>query len=149
MRSQINWVRREFHQLSTDELYSLMSFRQRHLLRQNSLQQVDADGRDPLAWHLFALAADQGLIAYGRICLPDSPSEALLIDRLLCEPGLPLEGSLVAEVLAFTDDCFDLPVECEVTDEQMTWWHPYGFDIVVDRPANRHGMIRMQRTSTP
>ncbi|WP_426416268.1 hypothetical protein [Aestuariirhabdus sp. LZHN29] len=141
----IKWLRREFHQLSADELYQLMVFRQKQLLRIESFRQVDADGLDPLAWHLMAFDPEQGMVAYARICLPFGTDPELRVDRLLCEPMPGLEAALVAQVLDTIDHCFKMTVECEVTDAQLEVLKARGFEMVVDRPASRSGMVSMRR----
>ncbi|RRJ83875.1 hypothetical protein [Aestuariirhabdus litorea] len=145
MSLEIGWLQREFHQLSADELYQLMRFRQHQLSGLGLLQEVDADGRDPLAWHLMGFAHERGLVACARFCLPGEEGALIRVDRLLCEPLPGLEEQLFLQVMERVERIFKLPLECEVTDAQIPLLKKRGFDIVVDRPAARSGMVCLHR----
>ena len=56
-----------FYQLSLDELYGIMTLRQEVFIVEQNCPFVDADGKDPLAWHLMMTDEDHQLIAYTRL----------------------------------------------------------------------------------
>ncbi len=63
-----------FHQLTPLELYDAMALRQEVFVVEQNCPYLDADGKDPEAWHLFGREAGGGrLIAYTRL-LPEGVS---------------------------------------------------------------------------
>lgn len=62
-----------FHQLTPRELYDAMALRQEVFVVEQNCPYLDADGKDPDAWHLFGRDAGGRLIAYTRL-LPEGVS---------------------------------------------------------------------------
>ena len=56
-----------FYELSLDELYEIIVFRQEIFIVEQNCPFVDADGKDPLAWHLMVRDNNSKLAAYTRI----------------------------------------------------------------------------------
>ncbi|RUL83905.1 GNAT family N-acetyltransferase [Tautonia sociabilis] len=62
----IEWSWRRFEALSAGELYELMGLRQRVFVLEQRCAYVDADGLDPVAWHLLGRRGGE-LIAAARV----------------------------------------------------------------------------------
>ena len=98
----LDW--REWPDLSTDELYGLLAFRQAIFVVEQASPYPDLDGRDKAARHLL-LRRDGALIGYLRLLPPDSdgdvPSPARLgrVAIAEAERGKGLARLIVGEAL--------------------------------------------------
>lgn len=56
-----------FDHLSVRQLYAIMALRQEVFVVEQNCPYLDADGKDPDAWHLMAHTPDGQLVAYTRL----------------------------------------------------------------------------------
>lgn len=62
-----------FAELSLVQLYEIMARRQEVFMIEQTCYYLDADGRDPAAWHLMGTNAEGKIIAYARLLPPGIP----------------------------------------------------------------------------
>lgn len=65
----MEWSLKKFHELTLDELYSILELRSNVFIVEQNCIYNDIDGKDQLAWHL-AGTEEGNLIAYTRILPP-------------------------------------------------------------------------------
>ncbi len=77
-----------FADLTVHELYAIMALRQEVFIVEQNCPYLDADGKDPDAWHLLARDAEGRLVAYTRL-LPQGVSypDYVSIGRVVSAPG--------------------------------------------------------------
>ncbi|HEU4748115.1 MAG TPA: GNAT family N-acetyltransferase [Gemmatimonadaceae bacterium] len=71
--AQISWQCSRFHDLRPDQLYEIVRLREGVFVVEQNCAYLDADGRDPDAWHLLGWLGENGaprLVAYARIFEP-------------------------------------------------------------------------------
>lgn len=66
----MNWVWKEFKDLTLQELYSIIQVRERVFIVEQKLSYVDCDNYDQKAWHLMGFQ-DGHLVAYLRAFAPE------------------------------------------------------------------------------
>lgn len=66
----INWIWKEFKELTLQELYSIIQVRERVFIVEQELSYVDCDNYDQKAWHLMGIQ-DGHLVAYLRAFPPE------------------------------------------------------------------------------
>src|SRR6187431_2327383 len=67
--SRMEWSLKKFHELTIDELYTILQLRSKVFIVEQHCIYNDVDGKDQLAWHLMG-TEDGHLIAYTRILPP-------------------------------------------------------------------------------
>lgn len=77
-----------FDQLHVSELYAILALRQEVFVVEQTCPYLDADGKDPVAWHLLARNAAGELAAYTRL-LPMGASypDYVSIGRVVSAPA--------------------------------------------------------------
>jgi ElaA protein len=77
---------RPWDRLTLAELYALLQFRQEVFVVEQTCPYLDADGKDPLAWHLWLANPECQMLAYCRllppgVSYPDHASIGRVISR--------------------------------------------------------------------
>lgn len=95
---------RSWDQLSVEELYALLQFRQEVFVVEQACPYLDADGKDPRAWHLWLADRNGFMLAYCRLLPPGvSYPEHASIGRVIsrhAHRGLGLGRDLMNQALA-------------------------------------------------
>ena len=71
--ARISWQWSPFHELRPEHLYEIVRLREGVFVVEQNCAYLDADGRDPAAWHLLGWLEENGtpkLVAYARIFEP-------------------------------------------------------------------------------
>lgn len=71
--AQISWQWSRFSELRPEHLYEIVRLRESVFVVEQNCAYLDADGRDPAAWHLLGWISGNGadkLVAYARIFEP-------------------------------------------------------------------------------
>jgi ElaA protein len=117
-----------FDQLSTDELYELLRFRQNIFVVEQASPYPDLDGHDQGAWHLL-LRIDGALTGYLRL-IPAPPS--VRIGRVAVAGsvrGRGLGHRLMEEALLFYRAQYPgLPVMLTAQTHLVPFYRSYGFE---------------------
>jgi ElaA protein len=108
--SGIRWQWAAFDDLSGRDLYELMALRQRvFVVEQNCIFQ-DADGRDPVAWHLLGWVNGESgrrLIGYARVFEAGARYAEMSIGRIVSAPeerGTGVGRAIVREAMRRCDE---------------------------------------------
>ena len=71
--AQVAWQWSRFHDLRPEDLYEIVRLRESVFIVEQNCAYLDADGRDPAAWHLLGWVQGDGarrLVAYARVFEP-------------------------------------------------------------------------------
>jgi ElaA protein len=82
----MDWKCRDFKQLTTRELYSILRIRGNILVVEHAHIHLDLDGKDECARHVYALEPENGayeVVAYARLFPGDDRDPMVTIDRFL------------------------------------------------------------------
>jgi ElaA protein len=91
----ITWTLRTFAELSTEELYTLLTLRQEIFVVEQNCPYLDCDNHDQNSLHLLGwLMADatKELVAYLRIIPPNSLNGGPHIGRVVCHKKIRQQG---------------------------------------------------------
>ena len=108
-RGGIRWQWSRFDELSTADLYAVVRLREAVFVVEQNCAYPDADGRDPLAWHLLGwseLGRERSLVAYARIFEAGVRYTQASIGRIVTAPevrGTGLGRVLIEEGLRRLD----------------------------------------------
>jgi ElaA protein len=100
-----DWQWSRFSELRPEDLYAVVRLRETVFVVEQQCPYIDADGRDPQAWHLLGWSDGQGgrsLVAYARIFEPGVRYDEGSIGRVVTAPevrGTGLGKILMAEAL--------------------------------------------------
>jgi len=83
MAPTIEWHWQFFTELTRDDLYPILVLRQEVFVVEQNCPYADADGLDPLAWHLRGMDDTGSLAAYARVLPPGTRYAEPAIGRLL------------------------------------------------------------------
>jgi ElaA protein len=82
----LDWFDRAFTELTTRELYSILSIREAIFVVEQQCRYLEADGLDPVARHLWAAEGDS-VLAYLRILPAGDKFAEVGIGRVLVAPS--------------------------------------------------------------
>jgi ElaA protein len=108
--SDIFWQWSRFSELTPEDLYAVVRLREAVFIVEQQCAYPDADGRDPLAWHLLGWSDQpngRSLIAYTRIFEPGLRYAEGSIGRVVTAPevrGTGVGRMLMAEALRRLDN---------------------------------------------
>lgn len=127
----MEWKCLHFNDLSLVELYGLMKLRQEVFVVEQDCPYVDADGKDPDGWHLFA-SVGPNIVACTRI-LPKEISydDAVSIGRVVT--GASVRGKQIGKLLMQksiekTKELFpDQPVRISAQSYLKQFYESFGF----------------------
>jgi ElaA protein len=108
-RPGLYWQWSRFSELRPDDLYAVVRLREAVFVVEQQCPYNDADGRDPVAWHLLGWADTEGgksLVAYARIFEPGLRYTEGSIGRVVTAPevrGTGLGKALMAEAMRRLD----------------------------------------------
>ena len=88
----ITWSFKKFNDLGTDELYDILSLRNKVFVVEQSCVYLDTDGIDKESWHLCGWDND-GLVAYARIIPPGMVYPEASIGRVVSDPDHRSKGA--------------------------------------------------------
>ncbi|MBA3538905.1 MAG: GNAT family N-acetyltransferase [Deltaproteobacteria bacterium] len=144
----MTWQHKPWSELHRDELYAILALRQRVFVVEHQRPCLDADGADPLAWHLSL--GDRALHAYLRWFAPGIRCAEANFGRVVTAGevrGTGLGRALVAEGLARIH-AHHGPVAIRITAQQYLerFYAQYAFvrasDIVVIDGIDHVEMLR-------
>ena len=88
----MEWRWRRFPDLSLDELYAVLSLRQRVFVVEQRCAYLDSDGLDQNGWHLLGVENRDWLVAYLRVLPPGARFDHPSIGRVIVLPELRGRG---------------------------------------------------------
>lgn len=88
----LTWVFKKFEELSSAELYAIMQLRNEVFVVEQNCVYQDADGKDPMCWHLAGWDGTN-LVAYTRIISPGIAFKEASIGRVVTSPRYRRTGA--------------------------------------------------------
>lgn len=87
----INWQIKTFDELSTAELYAILTLRQEVFIVEQNCAYLDTDGKDKKALHLTGFVG-KDIAAYCRLLPAGVSYEEVSIGRVITSPAYRMEG---------------------------------------------------------
>lgn len=146
---QIEWQWSRFEDLSAAELYAIVRLREAVFVVEQQCAYPDADGRDPMAWHLLGWYERDGkrdLVAYARVFEPGVRYTEGSIGRIVTAPSVRGTGvgrALMAEGLRRTEMLMpDQRIKIAAQQRLVDFYIGFGF-TVVSAPYDEDGIIHV------
>ncbi len=89
---ELNWEYKNFPELDSDELYSILKLRSEVFVVEQNCVYLDTDDKDQDSWHLCGWN-DKDLVAYARILPPGLAFAEASIGRVVTNPKYRKSGS--------------------------------------------------------
>ena len=125
----MTWSHKHWSELTRDEIYMILTLRQRVFVVEHRRPCLDTDGADSLAWHLWH--GDEGVDAYLRWFAPGVRCIEASIGRLVTAAGVRGTGlgrTLLVEGLErINARCGDVPVRITAQQYLERFYTEYGF----------------------
>lgn len=131
----IEWQWSRFAELRPADLYAAVRLRETVFIVEQNCPYLDADGRDPDAWHLLGWArvadSERTLIAYARVFEPGLRYPEGSVGRVVTAPQVRRTGvgrALMAEALKRLDALAPgQPVKLSAQHYLVTFYSGFGF----------------------
>ncbi len=144
-----SWQFSRFRDLTVDDLYAIVRLREAVFIIEQNCPYPDADGRDPLAWHLLGWRdGNDGkeLIAYARIFEPGIRYHQASVGRIVTAPqvrGTGIGRQLMVEALRRTAQLApDQPIKIAAQRRLENFYIGYGFRTISD-PYEEDGIMHV------
>lgn len=92
----MNIILKQFHELTTDELYEILKLRVEVFVVEQNCPYEEVDGKDKEAYHLFIKEADE-IVAYLRILPAGVSHEYTALGRIIAKKRRSGLGSLLVK----------------------------------------------------
>lgn len=79
---KLRWECKPFHELTADQMYTILCVRQEVFVLEQECLYLDADGKDRKSFHLMGFTGDE-LVAYARIVEPGVSYKEVSMGRIL------------------------------------------------------------------
>lgn len=147
--TRLSWQFSRFRDLSIDDLYAIVRLREAVFIVEQNCPYPDADGRDPLAWHLLGWrdATDgKSLAAYARVFEPGIRYREPSIGRVVTDLPVRRTGlgrRLMEEALKRTEQLAPgRPIRIAAQRRLETFYLGHGFKTISD-PYEEDGIIHV------
>jgi ElaA protein len=124
---------KEFHQLSTNELYSILKIRQEVFIIEQNCNYLDCDGLDLKAIHM-SLKIGGELMAYLRMIKPNVLSENIVLGRILVsinERDKNIGKEMMLQAINFLEEQYpNLSIEMSAQSYLIDFYNQFGFNII-------------------
>ena len=147
--ADISWQWVQFKELRPDELYAAVQLRETVFVVEQECAYLDADGRDPTAWHLLGwlgTGKDKRLVAYARLFEPGVRYAEASIGRIVSAPevrGSGIGRALVAEGLRRMKALAPgQPIRIAAQRRLEKFYSEYGF-TTASEPYEEDGIIHV------
>jgi ElaA protein len=144
-----SWQLARFRDLSVDDLYAIVRLREGVFIIEQNCPYPDADGRDPLAWHLLGWRDGPGgktLAAYARIFEPGIRYHEASIGRIVTSPdvrGTGLGRQLMVEALRRTEALApNQPIKIAAQRRLEKFYEGFGF-TAISEPYVEDGIVHV------
>jgi len=144
-----SWELSRFRDLSVDDLYAIIRLREAVFIIEQNCPYPDADGRDPLAWHLLGWregSDGRELAAYARLFEPGIRYREASIGRIVTSPGARGTGlgrQLMVEALQRMGQLApNQPIKIAAQRRLEKFYTEYGFTTISD-PYEEDGIVHV------
>jgi len=80
---RLRWECKPFHELTADQMYTILCVRQEVFVLEQECLYLDADGKDRRSFHLMGFDDENELVAYARIVEPGVSYDEVSMGRIL------------------------------------------------------------------
>ena len=145
MLKEIRWTWKTFQDLTKEELYEILSFRQKIFSVEQESWYLDADGIDQGAFHLLGLFGNS-LAAYLRFVKPDIKYPESSLGRVLVHKDHRYKGlghCLVDEGIAKSKMLFPkTPIRISAQEHLEVFYNQHGFKKK-GKPYDEDGILHI------
>jgi ElaA protein len=143
------FILKPFNELTTKELYEILSLRQSVFIVEQNCPYMDCDGKDFFASHLMGYTGDGALVAYARIIDPGISYIEVSIGRVVT--AIPhrkfgLGKLLMAEALKTINNIYgNVPVKIGAQSYLLDFYESFGFETgeaYIEDGIPHHIMLR-------
>ncbi|MFN2636493.1 MAG: GNAT family N-acetyltransferase [Gemmatimonadaceae bacterium] len=145
----ISWQWSRFSELTPEDLYAVVRLREAVFIVEQKCPYPDADGRDPVAWHLLGWlkrSQSRTLAAYARVFEPGLRYEQGSIGRIVTDPHFRGGGfgrALMAEALDRLDSLAPgQTIKLAAQRRLEKFYAGYGFRTISE-PYEEDGIIHI------
>jgi ElaA protein len=138
-KTSASWQFSRFRDLSVDDLYAIVRLREAVFVVEQNCIYLDADGRDPLAWHLLGWrdgTDGRELAAYARLFEPGIRYQQASIGRIVTSlhaRGTGLGRQLMVEALQRMEQLApNQPIKIAAQRRLEEFYAGYGFRTISD-----------------
>jgi len=143
----LTWQWLKFQQLSLDQLYEILAFRQSIFVVEQNCPYQDADGLDRYAWHLMGRNDENKLIAYLRVIVPGHKFPEPSIGRVLTSGSTRNRGigkELMLEGIRWVEEHFpDQSIRISAQQRVAPFYQELGFRVVSE-PYDEDGIPHIE-----
>jgi ElaA protein len=139
-KTSASWQLARFRDLSLEDLYAIVRLREAVFIIEQNCPYPDADGRDPLAWHLMGWRDGPDgkyLAAYARIFEPGIRYHEASIGRIVTAPqvrGTGLGRQLMVEALRRASELApNQPIKIAAQARLEKFYTAFGFTTISER----------------
>ncbi|GAC1410069.1 MAG: GNAT family N-acetyltransferase [Gemmatimonadaceae bacterium] len=147
--NDISWQWSRFSDLAPNDLYAVVRLREAVFVVEQNCPYLDADGRDPSAWHLLGWrpgSKERVLAAYARVFEPGVRYEESSIGRVVTAPAVRGTGvgkALMAEALRRMESLAPgQPIKIAAQRRLEDFYLGFGFQTV-SPPYEEDGIIHI------
>ena len=144
-----SWQFSRFRDLTVDDLYAIVRLREAVFIIEQNCPYPDADGRDPLAWHLLGWRDGpdgKELVAYARIFEPGIRYQQASIGRIVTAPPVRKTGlgrQLMVEALERAEKLAPgQQIKIAAQRRLENFYKGYGFETV-SAPYEEDGIMHV------
>ena len=144
-----SWQFSRFRDLTVDDLYAIVRLREAVFIIEQNCPYPDADGRDPLAWHLLGWRDGpdgKELVAYARIFEPGIRYHEASIGRIVTAPVVRKTGlgrQLMVEALKRVEKLApSRQIKIAAQRRLENFYKGFGFKTVSD-PYEEDGILHI------
>ena len=144
-----SWQLARFRDLSVEDLYALVRLREAVFIIEQNCPYPDADGRDPLAWHLMGWTDGpdgKTLSAYARIFEPGVRYHEASIGRIVTSPevrGTGFGRQLMVEALRRMETLAPgQPIKIAAQQRLERFYEGFGFSVISE-PYVEDGIVHV------
>jgi ElaA protein len=142
---EVTWHCLPFEQLSTSQLYGILALRQEVFVVEQNCPYLDADGKDPQCYHVWAEGTSTTLsmtssvtpiLAYARIVKPGVSYPEVAIGRVVTAPSARRTGlgkELVRVTLEKVRNLYgEVPIKLSAQSYLLGFYCGFGFEVITE-----------------
>lgn len=135
----MHWQCLPFEQLTAAQLYDIMALRQEVFVVEQTCAYLDADGKDPKSYHVWAeeettQGGEYNVLAYARIVKPGVSYPEVSIGRVVTSPAARRTGlgkELMKTTMDFIAEMYgEVPIRISAQCYLEDFYRGFGFEIV-------------------
>ncbi len=131
----ISWHQKQFHELSSHQLYDCLTLRQLVFVVEQEAAYLDNDNLDKHAIHFFAYDADV-VVAYGRLIPEKLKFHEASLGRIVVHPNYRHQGlahQLMKQIISYQQNHYaNTSNRISAQTYLIPFYKSYGFEVISD-----------------